>query len=132
MGVDWTFLDTGRVRARIDAADAESRAALAGYQQTVLNALEETENLLVRHQRSQQRTERLRDATAAATEAVRLARTRYDQGFIGYFEVLSAEQELISTRDALIQSQTDVTVSMVNLYRALAGAPLPAPETAAR
>ncbi len=132
LGVDWTFLDTGRVRARIDAADAESRAALAGYQQTVLNALEETENLLVRHQRSQQRTERLRDATAAASEAVRLARTRYDQGFIGYFEVLSAEQELISTRDALIQSQTEVTVSMVNLYRALAGAPLPAPETASR
>jgi len=29
LGVDWTFLDFGRVRSRIDAADADSQAALA-------------------------------------------------------------------------------------------------------
>ena len=127
LGIDWTFLDAGRVRSRIDAADAEARAALADYRQTVLVVLQETETLLVRYQRSQTRTDALADATQAAEEAAQLAHTRFDQGFIGHFEVLAAEQELISTRNALIQSRTDTTVSMVNLYRALAGAPLESP-----
>ncbi|ASK36290.1 RND transporter [Alcanivorax sp. N3-2A] len=123
LGVDWTFLDFGKVRARIDAADADSRAALANYQQTVLNALEETETLLVRYHRDQTRTGYLASAAAGADRAAQLARERYREGIIGYFEVLAAEQERIDTRDALIQSRTRVTLGMVNLYRALAGAP---------
>ena len=123
LGVDWTFLDFGRVRSRIDAADADSRAALANYEQTVLLALEETETQLVRYARSRERSERLGAATDAAGDAAELARTRYRQGFIGFFEVLAAEQELIDTRDALIESRTAETLAMVNIYRALAGAP---------
>ncbi|MGB1409655.1 TolC family protein, partial [Alloalcanivorax venustensis] len=123
LGVDWTFLDFGRVRSRIDAADADSQAALANYEQTVLLALEETETQLVRYARSRERSERLGAATDAAGEAAELARTRYRQGFIGFFEVLAAEQELIDTRDALIESRTAETLAMVNIYRALAGAP---------
>lgn len=123
LGVDWTFLDFGRVRSRIDAADADSQAALANYEQAVLLALEETETQLVRYARSRERSERLGAATDAASEAAELARTRYRQGFIGFFEVLAAEQELIDTRDALIESRTAETLAMVNIYRALAGAP---------
>ena len=126
LGVDWTFLDFGGVRSRIDAADAASRAALADYRQTVLEALAETETQLARYQRAQVRTERLADATDAATQAAALARDRYRQGYNGYFEVLAAEQELIDTRDNLIESRTAETLAMVNIYRTLAGAPMAA------
>ncbi|KAA9134139.1 TolC family protein [Marinihelvus fidelis] len=125
LGVDWTFLNYGYVRSRIDAADAESREALANYQQTVLTALEDTESSLVRYQQSRQRTEHLLLAVEAATEAARLARVRYERGFIGYFEVLSADQELVSVRDVAVQSQTAEVLAMVDVYRALAGAPGP-------
>lgn len=130
LGIDWTFLDFERVQARIDVADADARGALANYRQTVLNVLEETETLLVEYHRAQTRTDYLSRATAAANEAARLARQRYREGLIGYFEVLDAEQELIDTRDSLIRSRTSVTLGMVNLYRALAGAPQAAEETA--
>ncbi len=123
LGVDWTFLNYGYVQARIDAADAESREALANYRQTVLAALEDTESSLVRYQQNRLRTERLQLAVDAATEAVRLARVRYERGFIGYFEVLSADQELVTVRDVAVQSQTAEVLAMVDVYRALAGAP---------
>ncbi|MFC6330468.1 TolC family protein, partial [Alloalcanivorax gelatiniphagus] len=108
-----------------------SRAALADYRQTVLEALAETETQLARYQHSRVRSARLEDATDAAGRAAQLARTRYEQGYIGYFEVLAAEQELIDTRDRLIESRTSETLAMVGIYRTLAGAPLPAddPET---
>jgi len=123
LGIDWTFLDHGKVKARIDAADADSRAALADYQQAVLSALEDTETRLVRYQHSRQRAERLQQAADDAERAAELALTRYERGFIGYFEVLAGEQELRATRDASVRSRTNVTLALVEVYRALAGAP---------
>ena len=123
LGVDWTFLDFTRVQARIDAADAESQAALADYRQAVLLALEETENRLVYYDRIQQRTQRLQQSEAEARQAVDLARTRYENGLIAYFEVLAAEQELAIASDASVRSRTAEVVAMVDVYRALAGAP---------
>jgi len=123
LGIDWTFLDHGKVKARIEAEGASSRAALASYQQTVLEALEEAETRLVRYQRAQQREERLEQAMNHAEKAVKLARARYEEGFIGYFEVLAAEQEFTVTRDAAVRSRTAVTLAMVDVYRALVGAP---------
>lgn len=123
LGIDWTFLDRGRVRARIEAADADSRAALAEYQQTVLSVLEETENRLVQYHRIQQRVQLLAQAEAQAHQAVSLARTRHEGGLIAYFEVLGAEQELATAREAAVQSRTAEVVAMVDVYRTLAGPP---------
>lgn len=123
LGVDWTFLNRAMVRARIDAADAESREALAGYRQSVLVALEETETRLVRYHRSRDRARRLQQAQTDAEQAVQLARTRYERGLISYFEVLAAEQELAVTRESAVRSRAAVVLSMVDVYRALAGAP---------
>ncbi|WP_022962112.1 efflux transporter outer membrane subunit [Halopseudomonas pelagia] len=125
LGIDWSFLDRAQVQARIDIADAQSAALLADYRQTVLLALEETETWLLRYQQSHERAALLQSATDAATQAVEQARDRYDQGFIGYFELLAAEQELTGMRDSLVQSRTAMVLAMVNVYRSLAGAPLP-------
>lgn len=124
LGIDWTFLNQGRVKARIEAAGAESREALANYQQIVLEALEETETRLVRYQRAQQRQERLSHAMELAGRAVELARLRYEAGVLGFFEVLAAERELTSVRDDVVRSRTAVVLAMVDVYRSLAGQPL--------
>lgn len=123
LGIDWTFLDRAQVQARIDAADAQSVRLLAEYREAVLQALEETETWLLRYQLSQERVALLQSATDAAVQAVDQARDRYEQGFIGYFELLAAEQELTVMRDSLVRSQTERVLAMVNVYRSLAGAP---------
>lgn len=123
LGIDWSFLDHDRVEARIAAADADSRIALAKYQQSVLVALEETETRLVRYHRYKERARELQQAADDAEHGARLARTRYQQGYISYFEELAAEQELTTTEDSAVRSRTAATLAMVDLYRALAGAP---------
>jgi outer membrane protein, multidrug efflux system len=55
LNIDWSFLDRGRVRARIAASRADGGAQLAQYQQSVLLALEDVENALVSYARSQDR-----------------------------------------------------------------------------
>jgi multidrug efflux system outer membrane protein len=59
--ISWAAFDLGRVRALIRASEASADAELASYEQVVLQALEETENALVRYGRA--RDTRLRAAT---------------------------------------------------------------------
>lgn len=121
LGVDWTFLDVGRVRARIAAADADAAGNLASYEQTVLRALEETENALMRYARLQRERRHLEAAAAAGNEAARLARLRFDGGVADFLQVLDAERAQLETEDRLVQAETRSAVALVALYRSMAG-----------
>ncbi len=121
LGVDWTFLDVGRVRARIAASDADAAGNLASYEQTVLRALEETENALVRYARLQRERRHLETAAAAGNEAARLARLRFDGGVADFLQVLDAERAQLETEDRLVQAETRSAVALVALYRSMAG-----------
>src|SRR5690606_3682013 len=74
LGVDWSFLDVGRVRARVAAANADAEGELARWQQAVLLALEDAENALVRHSRARATDAHLERAARDAAAAARLAR----------------------------------------------------------
>lgn len=117
----WTPLDFGRVRARIGASEARAQQALATWEQTVANAIEETESALSGYTRTVQQAATLESAARHAEEAARLARVRYEAGAIDLLAVLDAERTVLSTRDALVQAQAGTVVSLVGVYRALGG-----------
>ena len=121
LGIDWSFLDAGRVRARIAAADANAEAELAAYRQTVLLALEDTENALVTHARARVEDQHRERAALDSANAARLARVRYDAGAADLFEVLDAERTQLQAQDAFADARTRTAVSVVALYRAMAG-----------
>jgi multidrug efflux system outer membrane protein len=121
LGIDWSFLDIGRVRARIAAADAEAEGALARYQQAVLLALEDTENALVRYGRARVEDAHLQRAATDSARAAELARIRYEAGAADLFEVLDAERTRLQAQDAFADARTRSVVGAVALYRAMAG-----------
>jgi outer membrane protein, multidrug efflux system len=121
LGIDWTFLDVGRVRARIVAADKDADANLAEYQQTVLLALEETENAMVRYARVQHEQAHLERAGQASMEAAEFARVRFEGGIADFLHVLDAERAQLETEDRLVQSRTRAAGALIALYRSLAG-----------
>jgi NodT family efflux transporter outer membrane factor (OMF) lipoprotein len=121
LGVDWSFLDVGRVRARIAAADAEAAGELARYEQTVLTALEDTENALVGYAKAREEDGFLQRAAGDSGRAAQLARTRFEAGAGTLLEVLDAERTKLQAQDALAQSRTRSLVGAVALYRAMAG-----------
>lgn len=121
LGVDWSFLDVGRVRARIAAGDADAAAQLVQYQQAVLLALEDTENALVRFARTRTEGEHLERAARDGARAADLARLRYQAGKIELYELLGAERDLLDTQEASADCHTRAVVAGVALYKALAG-----------
>jgi len=121
LGIDWSFLDIGRVRARIAAADADAGGELARYQQAVLLALEDTENALVRHARARVEDQHLERAAVDSARAAQLARVRFEAGATDLFEVLDAERTQLQAQDAFADGRTRSVSSAVALYKAMAG-----------
>ncbi|MFD0725064.1 efflux transporter outer membrane subunit [Lysobacter brunescens] len=121
LGIDWSFLDIGRTRARIAAADADASGALAGYERSVLLALEDTENALVRHARAREEDALLERAAVDSARAATLARTRFEAGATGLLEVLDAERTRLQAEDAFADARTRSATSAVGLFKALAG-----------
>jgi multidrug efflux system outer membrane protein len=118
--ITWAAFDLGRVRQRIKAAGARAEQALAIYEQTVLLALEETENALVALGRERQRFAYLGEAERSAAEAVQLARQRYRDGIADYLSVLDAERTLLNLQEQLVTTQTLTGTRLVAVYKAFA------------
>jgi multidrug efflux system outer membrane protein len=119
--LSWSFLNFGRVRQQVKAADARADAAMAEYEGTLLRALEETENALAAYRANGQSLEALQRARDNARQARDLVKLRYDNGATDYFGLLDAERTLLDAEDRLAQAQTQRATALAALYKALAG-----------
>jgi multidrug efflux system outer membrane protein len=121
LNIDWSFLDRGRVKARIAASRADGDAQLAQYQQTVLLALEDVDNALVRYARSREQDAALRQAALNSRRAADLANVRYKEGATGLLDLLDAQRVQLQDEDAYATSHLDSAADAVSLYKSLAG-----------
>ncbi|MGL6289815.1 MAG: efflux transporter outer membrane subunit [Silanimonas sp.] len=117
----WRFLDFGRVRQTVKAAEARADGSEALYRETVLRALEETENALAGYRASNRAAIELGNAADAAGEASRLSRLRFEAGADDALALLQTEQTRIDLEDAAVQAQTARTTALAALYKAVAG-----------
>jgi NodT family efflux transporter outer membrane factor (OMF) lipoprotein len=132
LGIDWSFLDFGRVRAHLAAAHADADGEVARYEQVLLRALQETEDALVQLDRARLEDAELAAAAGDSANAAHLARVRYEAGASDLFEVLDAERVNLQAEDAAVQARTRGFEHVVDLYGALAGGwPERLPATAA-
>jgi len=119
--ISWPALDMGRVIARVHAADARAQEQLALYQQTVLLALEEVENSLVRFAKERERRDLLKEAALQSDKATELARIRYKEGGADFLTVLDAQRAQLAAEGQLSESETQLAINLVGIYKALGG-----------
>jgi multidrug efflux system outer membrane protein len=119
--ITWAAFNLGQVYARIKAADAHAESDLAQYQQTVLTALEETENALVNYNKIREKQVSLSSATEASLKANHLAQLRFDGGVTDFLTVLDAQLSLLYNQNQLAQTQTATAMALVSVYKALGG-----------
>ena len=119
--LSWRFLDFGRVRRSIEAAEARAEAAYARFEQAWRLALEETENALANYVATSETVATLEMAVGEAEDASRLARLRYDNGADSFLAVLDAERTSLDLQDQLAVAMTDRATALAALYKALGG-----------
>lgn len=119
--VSWPVFRGGAIRSNIKATEARQSLELARYTQTVLIALEEVESALVRYAEEELARRELRRAADSSTVAVSLAQVVYDKGLADFLTVLDAERVLTEIEDRLVQSETEVVLKLIVLYKSLGG-----------
>ena len=119
--ISWAFLDLGRVYARISAADAKAQASLAQYHQTVLNALEETENALVNYRHERDKRVFLLNAVEASEKAHHLALLQFEAGSLDLLVIQESALRVLESNSQLAKSDTEVTTSLIAIYKSLGG-----------
>lgn len=119
--ISWAFLDLARVYARIEAADALAQASLAQYHQTVLNALEETENALVNYRETRDKRALLARALDENQRAHALTERRYDVGTVDLLAVEESEWRVVQRQRELAQTDALLMNALIAVYKALGG-----------
>lgn len=120
-GVTWNLFDGGAIRANIGIAEARTEQFAINYENTLLNALRETDSAAIAFVKNQQRAADLTEAVQQQQRAVELANQLFSKQLTNFLTVLDSQRQLFELQDQLVSSQGDVGTSLVALYKALGG-----------
>jgi multidrug efflux system outer membrane protein len=120
-GLTGPIFQGGSLRGQVRLAAAQFEEARAQYEQAVNNAFAEVSTALIALQRLAAAEVERQRATSAYREALRLATLRYSSGLAAYFEVITAQENLLNAENLLAQVRHDRLVSLVSFYKALGG-----------
>lgn len=111
----------GRLRGELRGAHARYAETVANYNGTVVRALQEVADAMVSQRALGERLLKAQEAVDAASESYRVARNRYEGGLANYLEVLSAEDGMLGTLNALTNLRANAFTIDIALQRALGG-----------
>lgn len=120
-GISWELFNRERLHNRVDAADARVHRQLEVFEQTLLTSFEEVDNAMSSLNRESDRRENLMSAAVAGALAADLAQDRFDAGADSFLDVLDAQRTQLDAEDLLAQSETQLALQHVALYKALGG-----------
>ena len=115
------IFNAGRTRAINDIAEARQREAVLLYEDAIVRALEDVENSLVAFGNERSRAETLRIAATSADSAFSRAQSLYDRGQIDLLPLLDAQRTRLAVRVSSNDSDTQLLLDSVQLYKALGG-----------
>ena len=115
------IINAGRSGKQVQIERARTEAAVARYDQVVLNAFREVENGLVSLEQLQVQVGAAARQVAAARRAVAIAQDRYQGGVDSYTTLLDAQRVLSDAELGESSLQRQQRVAVVQLYRALGG-----------
>jgi len=115
------LFDAGRLKANYRGANAEIDEAVAGYNNTVLQAVRQVSDQLSTIDALNYELGEQQKSLDAAEEAYRLADERYKAGLSGYLTVLNAETQVLSARKQRVDLISAHTIARVTLVLALGG-----------
>jgi NodT family efflux transporter outer membrane factor (OMF) lipoprotein len=119
--VSLPIFDGGKLRGQYRAAEADYGIAVAQYDGAVTEALRQIADVANSERALATRLDSTRDAERHAEAAWRSANNRYRGGLATYLDVLTAEDTLIQSQQAVASLETRALTLDISLTRALGG-----------
>lgn len=115
------LFNAGRTQAINEIAESNQAEALARYEDGIVRALEDVENSLVALRDERARADSLKAAAASADAALGHAQSLQQRGQIDLLPLLDAQRARLSVRLGANDSQTQLQLASVRLFKALGG-----------
>ncbi|MCL5098856.1 MAG: efflux transporter outer membrane subunit [Candidatus Omnitrophica bacterium] len=111
----------GRNLASLESAKVGKRIEIANYEKAIQTAFSEVADALVANSTFAQQIKDEGALVVTQQRRYELATARYREGEDSYLNVLSAQQDLYSAQQGLLQARFNKLASQVSLYEALGG-----------
>lgn len=120
-GLSAPLFDGGTLRAQRRGAQDAARAALASYQQTVLQSFGQVADVLTALDHDAEQLAAQQNALDSAQSSLDLTRQSYSVGNVGVLQVLDAERQYQQARLGYVRAQAQRYQDTAQLYLALGG-----------
>lgn len=125
----WTFspsitlpiFEGGRLRNNLSLVEVRRDLAVATYEKTIQTAFREVSDALSARLWLTEQVAIAGSAVKVQTERARLSQLRYDNGASAYLAVLDAQRDLLSAEQQFVQTRRALLSSRVRLYATLGG-----------
>jgi multidrug efflux system outer membrane protein len=115
------IFEGGKLRGQLNLAKETQKEMVLNYQKTIAGAFRDVSNALIALNKQRVYREEQEKLVAAAQDATRLARIRYQGGSTSYLEVLTTDSNLYAAQLTLVTAQQEEALTLVQLYSALGG-----------
>lgn len=119
--LSWTLSSGGQLMNATKLAKAQLDEAVNQFNQTVLTAVQETDNAMNAYRNSIKQIVALREVCNQGVETLKLSLELYKQGLTPFQNVLDAQRSLLSYENSLVQAEGSSLLQLINLYKALGG-----------
>ncbi|OCB75947.1 RND transporter [Flavobacterium piscis] len=120
-GLTQPLLNNKKVRTQYNIAVAEREKAVLSFRQSVLVAVSEVSDALVKVEKLQQQESFLKERVKTLQQAIKNANLLFKNGMAEYLEVLSAQSNLLQSELELADIKRQQLSANTELYRALGG-----------
>jgi multidrug efflux system outer membrane protein len=115
------LFEGGKLRGQLQFSQETEKEMALNYQKTIAGAFRDVSNALIALNKQRAYREQQEKLVAAAQDATRLARMRYQGGSTSYLEVLTTDTNLYSAQLNLVNAQQNEALTLVQLYGSLGG-----------
>ena len=119
--LSWTIFRGGKLVNATKSARAQLDEAIDQFNQTVLTAVQETDNAMTAYRSSIKQIVALREVRNQGQETLTLSLDLYKQGLTPFQNVLDAQRSLLSYENQLVQARGNSLLQLIALYQALGG-----------
>jgi NodT family efflux transporter outer membrane factor (OMF) lipoprotein len=115
------IFEVGRLRGVLALRESQQREAAISFQKTVLRAWKEVDDALTAYREAQRRRADVARSVTENQAALQAARQRYSEGAIDFLNVIATQAQLLQSENDLADSDTQIAIYLVSLYRAHGG-----------
>ena len=120
-GLSWTLFKGTQLVNATKLAKAQLDEAINQFNQTVLTAVQETDNAMNAYRNSIKQIVALREVRNQGQETLTLSLELYKQGLTPFQNVLDAQRSLLSYENQLVQARGYSLLQLIAMYQALGG-----------